>query len=61
MSVYNNEETISSSVNSILSQTYKNFEFLIVDDCSTDLTYEKLKKLQKNDKRIKLYKNSAAN
>ena len=58
MSVYNNEETISSSVNSILSQTYENFEFLIVDDCSTDLTYEKLKKLQKNDKRIKLYKNS---
>ena len=57
MSVYNNEETISSSVNSILSQTYEDFEFLIVDDCSTDLTYEKLKKMKKNDERIKLYKN----
>ena len=57
MAVYNNEETIDTSVNSILSQTYEDFEFLIVDDYSNDLTYEKLKKIQKKDKRIKLYRN----
>jgi glycosyltransferase EpsE len=57
MAVYNNEETIDTSVNSILSQTYEDFEFLIVDDFSNDLTYEKLKKIQKKDKRIKLYRN----
>ena len=36
MSVYNGEKFISESINSILNQTYKNFEFLIVNDGSTD-------------------------
>ena len=36
MSVYNGEKFISQSINSILNQTYKNFEFLIVNDGSTD-------------------------
>ena len=57
MSVYNNEESITESIGSILNQTYQDFEFLIVDDCSTDLTYEKLKDIEKTDERIKLYQN----
>ena len=36
MSVYNAEDTLEESINSILEQSYKNIEFLIIDDCSTD-------------------------
>ena len=57
MSVYNDKDNISNSIKSILGQTYKDFEFLIVDDCSTDNTYEEIKKFT-TDPRIKLYKNS---
>jgi len=36
MTVYNGEKYLSEAIESILSQTYRNFEFLIIDDCSTD-------------------------
>ena len=39
MAVYNCEETISEAIDSILAQTYNNWEFIICDDCSTDKTY----------------------
>jgi len=55
MSVHNNSSTIIDSVQSILNQSYKNFEFLIIDDCSTDNTFELLNTF--NDVRIKLFKN----
>ena len=58
MSVHNDAINIESSVLSILSQTYKNYEFLILDDRSTDGTKEKLIQLEKKDKRIKLFFNS---
>lgn len=58
MSVFNSEKTINQSVESILSQTYTNFKFLIVDDCSTDKTFEILKFFEKKDKRITVFKNS---
>ena len=37
MAVYNVENHIQTAINSILAQTYKNFEFIIIDDGSTDL------------------------
>ena len=38
MSVYNDELSVGQAIESILKQSYKNFEFLIIDDSSTDNT-----------------------
>lgn len=57
MSTFNNETTIRSSVKSILSQSYKNYELLIMDDNSSDLTGHYLAHLSKEDSRIKIFKN----
>ena len=51
MSVYNSEKTIEESINSVLNQTFSDFEFLINDDCSTDSTLEIIKKFEKIDSR----------
>lgn len=52
---YNCEKTIDAAVNSILNQTYENFELIIIDDGSTDNTYELLQKY--TDNRIRLFRN----
>lgn len=57
MSVYNGQEHLRESIKSILSQIYKNFEFLIIDDASTDNSLKIIKKYAKKDKRIKIIKN----
>ena len=51
---FNSEKFIKSSVNSVLNQSYQNFELIIVDDCSQDKTQNIIRKLQKKDKRIKV-------
>ena len=48
MTVYNAEKYIKKSVQSIISQSYKNFELLIVDDCSTDKSLELIKRFKDN-------------
>jgi glycosyltransferase involved in cell wall biosynthesis len=58
MSVYNSEENLSDSIESILNQTYKNFEFLIMDDGSSDNSSEILDEYAKEDNRVKIFKNS---
>lgn len=55
MAVYNGMPYLKESVESILIQTFKNFEFIIVDDASIDGTWGFLRALK--DKRIKLVKN----
>ena len=52
MPVYNTEKYIAEAIESILSQTFKDFEFIIVDDCSTDKTLEIIQKYAKIDNRI---------
>ena len=53
--IYNSEKYISKTINSVINQSYKNLEIILVDDGSTDKTYEILKKYSKMDKRIKLF------
>ncbi len=55
MSVYNGEQYLRESIDSILNQTYKDFEFIIIDDSSTDKTPEILNSFE--DSRIKLVRN----
>ncbi len=55
MSVYNGERYLNEAVDSILSQTFTDFEFLIIDDASTDRTPEILRSY--NDPRIRVVTN----
>ena len=54
ISVFNEELNIQNCLNSILNQSYQNFEILIVDDKSTDSTLEKLYAYVKKDKKNKI-------
>lgn len=58
MPVYNAEPYLSQAVDSILNQTYRNFEFIIIDDVSTDGSWEILNEYAKKNKKIKLFRNS---
>lgn len=52
--LYNKEKHIKRTINSILQQTYQQFEIIVVDDGSTDSSYQEV--LDIKDSRIKLYK-----
>lgn len=54
MSAYNAETTIERAIRSVLKQTYKNFELIIVDDASTDATRAMIEKVLVKDKRVRL-------
>ena len=54
MSVYNGEKYLAEAIKSILNQTYKNFEFIIVNDGSKDNSVEIIKNYMKKDNRIVL-------
>ena len=58
MSVYNDEKNVETAIESILNQSYKDFEFLIIDDCSKDSTIKKIEKFKDLDGRVKIFKNS---
>lgn len=51
--VYNAERYLEITINSILNQTYKNLEIILIDDFSSDLSRDIIKKYEKIDSRIK--------
>ena len=53
--VYNGIKYIQNSVESVLNQGFRNFEFIILDDCSSDGSWEYLQSL--DDPRIRLFRN----
>lgn len=55
MPVYNGEKYLKESIESILNQTFSDFEFIIIDDCSTDRSLKIIEEY--NDSRIKLIRN----
>ncbi len=57
MGVYNGERFLAEAVESILSQSYGDFEFIICNDCSTDASAEMLKAYAAADGRIVLLEN----
>lgn len=57
MPAYNCEKYIEKAINSVIRQTYKQWELIIVDDCSNDRTVNHIEVLSKLDTRIKFYKN----
>ena len=52
--VYNAENYLDRTINSVLAQTFKNFELICIDDCSTDKSKEIIRKWQVVDGRIRL-------
>ena len=60
MANYNtNSDYLKIAVESILNQSFKDFELIIVDDCSTDNSYDELEKFARKDDRIKLIRNES--
>ena len=57
IAVYNAEDTIKAAIESILNQTFQDFEIIVIDDGSTDNTVKIIEELY--DERIAIYSNSA--
>jgi len=57
MSAYNADKFVAKAIESILNQTFTNFEFIIFEDGSADKTYSIIESFAKNDKRIQLIRN----
>lgn len=54
---YNGEQYIRESIDSVVEQTFKDWELLIVDDCSTDATWEIIREYEERDSRIRVLRN----
>ncbi|MBQ4516013.1 MAG: glycosyltransferase [Clostridia bacterium] len=57
MSVYNGETYLKEAIESVINQTFKNWELIIINDCSTDSTAEILAEFEARDERIKVHPN----
>lgn len=55
--VYNGESFLAECIESVLGQTYRNYEYIIVNNCSTDGTLEIAEKYSRLDSRIRVYTN----
>ena len=61
LATYNGEKYVGEQIDSIINQTYNNWELLIRDDNSKDRTLEILKEYEKKDKRIKIIEDKKGN
>ena len=57
MSVYNGENYLKEAIESVINQTFQNWELLVIHDCSKDSTLEILEEFSKKDSRIKIHTN----
>ena len=58
MSTYNGEEYVRDAITSVLNQTYRCFELIILDDCSSDQTLEVISETVCGDPRVTIHQNS---
>lgn len=57
MTAFNREKYIAEAIESILTSTFKDFELIIVDDCSKDATVEIARSYEELDQRVKVFVN----
>lgn len=55
--IYNTEKYLKRCINSILSQSFKDFELLLIDDGSTDGSLQIIKEYEEYDKRVRIFSN----
>lgn len=55
--IFNSCKWVDNLLDIILSQTYANWEWIVIDDCSSDDTYNRISKIAESDPRIKVFKN----
>jgi glycosyltransferase involved in cell wall biosynthesis len=58
MCTYNGEPFVARQLQTICGQTYTNLEIIVVDDCSTDNTWQQINEFARRDSRIKAYRNT---
>lgn len=61
MPAYNAEPTLADSIESVLRQSHKNFELIVIDDCSTDRTAEIARTYEQKDARVRFLTNEQNN
>ena len=59
MPVYNGEKYLRQSIESVIQQTYKDWELIIVNDCSTDNSRDIMQSYADADSRIRIVDNSS--
>ena len=56
--VFNSEQYIEKAITSVLHQSEKNIELIVVDDCSTDASWEIIRSIAASDNRIHIFRNA---
>lgn len=57
VAVWNSETTVAKALNSLLEQSWRNVELLVIDDCSTDDTWSIIKAIAAKDQRVRIWRN----
>ena len=60
MPVYNTEKYVEEAICSVLSQSYQDWELLVVDDCSTDSSVSIIKRYMEQDRRIHFFQTDSS-